>query len=431
MIARGAGSEGPLVISSRIDRFLRLRLPLPLRLSLDLNRRRRTIFDLYRRHLYLVFDDWEYGYSIRKVSLSRRAGKRAEQPLSSDSEGADQGSGKGAEPLPVFMRISAPRGFPDFFTSAFGTKIMGMLPGASDDGGIMGVPTIDVQDQTFIFGPGPNYPVFPIYLPVGDDRLFTLDVGIFEVLRKLGHNGPWVWQELTYPPFFRLDAYSYGVQPDGSILVSTRSGATFIFDTKEYVWKRYGDWAFPFTGHGHYDPSLEGFVGLSKDPETLGYLYCCTMASTGTGDTGTRLHPSPGFKRSKEKVYSKNPAERHASATLLHMRRGKFCLVECVCIDNSMTDQELREPWVDPELMEPGDEGGGPQCDRFMYRSKTFSLSYDTEGDLTLQTLQLNLHMQIQAVKLCSVTLQTLQLNLHMQIQAVAVCLLSKILTAL
>jgi len=95
-----------------------------------------------KQHLYLVFDDWNSGYSIRKVSLSRRSGK---QPLSSDSgEDSEQ---SGLKPLPVFMRIRAPRGFPKFFTSAFGTKIMGMHPGVSGDI-LGGVPTIDVQDQT-------------------------------------------------------------------------------------------------------------------------------------------------------------------------------------------------------------------------------------------------------------------------------------------
>ncbi|KAF8698126.1 hypothetical protein HU200_035641 [Digitaria exilis] len=167
------------------------------------------------------------------------------------------------------MRISAVRGYPHLFTSAFGTKIIGVLPGKSDYGSIMGVPTVDVQDHTFIFGRGLNFGACPIYLPVGDDKLFALDFSVFEVLQKLGHNGPWKWKELSYPPFLRLDVYSYGVQPDGSILVSTRSD-TFIFYTKEYVWKLYGGWAFPFTGHGYYDTSLDGFVGLSKDFEKLG-----------------------------------------------------------------------------------------------------------------------------------------------------------------
>ena len=36
----------------------------------------------YTPHLYLLFDDWHSGFSIRKVSLSRRSGK---QPLSSAS----------------------------------------------------------------------------------------------------------------------------------------------------------------------------------------------------------------------------------------------------------------------------------------------------------------------------------------------------------
>nr|TKV97471.1 hypothetical protein SEVIR_9G496700v2 [Setaria viridis] len=209
--------------------------------------------------------------------------------------------------------------------------------------------------------------------------------------------GPWVWHRLPYPPFTRVDVSSYAVQPDGCILVSTRSHATgatatFIFDTKQYVWKPYGDWVLPFTGRGHYDP--------------------CTMASTGTGDTSNRLHPSPDWKCSKETVYNKNPAERHVSATLVHMRRGKFCLVECVSIDDVRADQELRETGADQELREPGvvdqlwqelwerqeeiwepekeileteDPGSVPRCGRFMYRVKTFSLRYDANGDLKLK----------------------------------------------
>jgi len=254
-----------------------------------------------------------------------------------------------------------------------------------------GVPTIDVQDQTITFEPPPNGPAFPIYIPVSDDRLFALDIGTFEILREPEPSGLWMWGRVTYPPFSISDVSSYGVQPDGCILVSTKISVTFIFDTKEYVWKLYGYWVFPFTGRGHYDPSLEGFVGLSEDPKTLGYLYCCTMASTVTGDTGKVLHPtSPDLKCTKHTVYNKNPDEgQHVSATLVHMRPGKFCLVECVSIDDKgSTDQELR---VDQEFrVPPGADqmdfmGGGPQGGRFMYRLKTFSLSYDTKGDLKLK----------------------------------------------
>lgn len=76
------------------------------------------------------------------------------------------------------MRICAPRGFVEYFTSAFGTKILVSHPDMSDH--ITGIPMIDVKDRSFIFGLVPIYLSFPIYFPVGDDRLFALDIGIFD-----------------------------------------------------------------------------------------------------------------------------------------------------------------------------------------------------------------------------------------------------------
>ena len=96
------------------------------------------------------------------------------------------------------------------------------------------------------------------------------------------------------------------------------------------------------------------------------------------------MHPSPDFKCSKVKVFNKNPAEKHVSATLLHMRPGKFCIVECVSIDNGRADQEPREE-TEPES-EPESGGGVPQRGCFMYRLKTFSLVYDAERDMKLKS---------------------------------------------
>ncbi|KAM0865301.1 hypothetical protein ACQ4PT_043369 [Festuca glaucescens] len=305
-----------------------------------------------KHHLYLVFDDWNSGYSIRKVSLSRRSGQ------SSDSgEDSEQ---SGLKPLPVFMRIRALRGFPKMFTSAFGTKIMAMQPSRDM---MAGVPTIDVQDHTISFEPPPNFPYFPLYIPVSDDRLYALDIGSFEILRKPEPSVLWMWRRLSCPPFSISAVSSYAVQPDGCILVSIDTGATFILDAKEDVWKLCGRWVFPFTGQGHYDTSLDGFVGLSKDPEKPGYLCCCTMASNTTSQG---LQHSPDFKCTKTKVYNKDLAEgqQHVSATLVYMRQGKFCLVECVCTDNTQTDQD------DGPVVPLGPDmddfiGGGPQGGRF------------------------------------------------------------------
>jgi hypothetical protein len=164
---------------------------------------------------------------------------------------------------------------------------------------------------------------------------------------------PWVWHSVPDPPFTMLDVSSYVVHPaDGCILVGTKNydtgvAATFVFDTEEYVWKPYSDRVFPFTGRGHYDPSLEAFVGLS---ETLGYLCSCTMTSS-----------TPEWKRSKETVYNKNnPAERHVSATLVHMHPGEFCIVECVSIGGATTDEEEA---VAVKLRNPADLVSGVNYD--------------------------------------------------------------------
>ncbi|CAL4912921.1 unnamed protein product [Urochloa decumbens] len=377
------------------------------------------------QHLYLAFDDWDYGYTIRKVRLS---------------PGPDY-SGEGVKlPLPgIFTHIWAPRGLPRYFMSAFGTKTLVLHAGASDP---MGIPIVDVKNRSFYFGPQPNYPACPIYVSIGGDRLFALDIATFEFCFGKPDTAPWVWHKLTYPPFRRHEVLSYAVQPDGCILISIKSDATaatatYIFDTIKYVWELYGDWALPFTDCGHYTHSLDAFVGLSNDKETLGYLYSCTMASTGTGDTVNALHPSPDCKCSKETLYSKNPDERHVGATLVHMRWDKFCLVECVAINDTRADllgepgadrelddlgfdrlreeelreklreelrqelkelgideekfrelgidkelrEKLRELGIDEELMDPGAAVG----DRFMYRLKTFSLRHDANGDLKLQ----------------------------------------------
>ncbi|CAN6295286.1 unnamed protein product [Urochloa humidicola] len=111
----------------------------------------------------------------------------------------------------------------------------------------------------------------------------------------------------------------------------------------------HGNWTLPFHGRGHYDPSLEAFVGLSKQD---GYIYCCSITSS-----------SPRVRCSKEQVYTKNLAEKHESATLVYIRRGKFCLVECVSID----------------------DGAGQGQRHYKYRLMTFSLRYDIDGDLKLK----------------------------------------------
>ncbi|CAN6162941.1 unnamed protein product [Urochloa humidicola] len=347
-----------------------------------------------RRHLYLVVDDWDCGYSIRKV--------RFPLPYTSD-EHAEQ-----RLPKP-FWRYQADRKCPQYFTSAFGTKIMGMHHNDSDI-----VQMIDVHTRSTHLGPQTNYPAFPIYFPVGADKLFALDSACLELCRLplirpdadsdsdgsstdesesdsdsngMWSNGKWSWRQLPVPPFYRRNVTSYTKHSDGeSILVSVKSEetvATFIFDMGKFVWEHLGEWTLPFTDRGHFDRKLKAFVGLSKDPDAFGYIYACNMPSIGGGHC-----PVPAWKCSKEKVFSEHPAETHVSASLVYMENQReYCLVECVKVEEENACQvKIKEDKADQVLLDsPEVVGGVPQHGRYMYRLMTFSLKYDKMDDLRVK----------------------------------------------
>jgi len=112
-----------------------------------------------QQHLYLIFDDWELGYSIRKLNLSVAGAEQRRLP-------------------PPFIRLEATRGFPEFF-AAVGTKILATHP-RNCSGDIL--PIIDVRSPGVNFAPGELYPQHPIFLPVGDEELFALDMDTFKML---------------------------------------------------------------------------------------------------------------------------------------------------------------------------------------------------------------------------------------------------------
>ncbi|XBI11450.1 hypothetical protein VPH35_138507 [Triticum aestivum] len=230
-----------------------------------------------KHYVYLVFDDWTYGYSIHKVNLSR--GRNKQTAFSSPAD---------APCLPpALFRLEAPHGSPEYFASAFGTRILAMH--TRDPGGhrlLAGtfVPMLDVSSMSMTFCPGHEYPINPIYLSVGNTTLFCLSESSFEMLHweplcppPLGQrrSREWSWQRLGHPPFEKYNVTSYAVHPEAcTIFVSTKrdddiAAATFAFDTAKHTWERLGSWALPFAGRGHFDPHLNAFVGLSKDPGTL------------------------------------------------------------------------------------------------------------------------------------------------------------------
>ncbi|KQK13193.1 hypothetical protein BRADI_1g08521v3 [Brachypodium distachyon] len=309
------------------------------------------------RHLYLVTEDWIDGYSIRKVDLSEDHG-------ASESDTAEH------EPRrlpPVVFRLEAPHDGPHHFAAAIGTKIMALHNTRRRD-----VPVFDVRTRCLTFGPPMpgGVPARPIYIPLGDN-LFRLDYGRFEMLPpppppeqpprwKMVSNDigieEWSWQSVSapFPPYKYRRVTSHAVHPDGrtifvSVSVDGRAtGDTLTFDTAtEYPWPS-----------ACYDGELGAWVGLTADPATLGHICSCQAPST----EDISRQP-PAWKLSREKLFCRDPAEKHAGATLVYLGTGhksRFCLVECVSLDD--------RPRHGHALA--------------LLRLTTFSLKYSKNGDL-------------------------------------------------
>lgn len=192
--------------------------------------------------VYLVFDDWSLGHSIREVIPS--SGYAISAPADAKP------------PPPVFLHLEARHGLPQHFVSAFGTKILAMHSRYYEGNCVMtgGFTTmVDVRERSLTLCPGQFYPCHPIYFSDGN-KLFCLSRGGFEMLirdrdPKLdpSHGVESSWEHLPDPPFQRFDVTSYAVQPQSrTFVISTKidaTEATFAFDTMKLEWKLLGNWA--------------------------------------------------------------------------------------------------------------------------------------------------------------------------------------------
>ncbi|KAK3146057.1 hypothetical protein QOZ80_3BG0260950 [Eleusine coracana subsp. coracana] len=343
-----------------------------------------------RQHLYLVLDDWSYGYSIRQIDLS------SGQDSTDDGVATDATIDRTAQRLPpAIFRLEAPHAFPEYFTAAFGTKIMALHPWdpemeePDDDHPVVPrrlFPALDVRTRAISFYPRPKGNLAdPVYIPVvnGVLALSSRSSQLLPVVAADDGPGGQIfpcrrsWRKLSRPPFKSRHVTSYAVHPDGrTVFVSTNKqrrsvAATFSVDTACAEWKRRGDWTLPFAGRAHFDRDLDAWVGLSGDPGTVGYVCAMDEASTNPDDDdagdGQRLCPSR--KLSQERLFGGDAAERQVGATLVYLGGGsRFCLVQCVsfCVDD-----------------EEEEELGMERTQLYLFRLTTFSLRYDKNGDLT------------------------------------------------
>ncbi|CAL4969279.1 unnamed protein product [Urochloa decumbens] len=341
-------------------------------------------------NLYLIFDDWTRGYSIRKLDLS--SDDEAAEPGNDEAEPTIDHTNKyAALPEPV-IRLEAPRGWSKSFTAAFGTMIMAMhRTGHWGD-----VTIFDVSTRAIIFGPRTNEDqVNPIYIPDGD-RLFAFSSVSFELLdRKLlparccqcsaaglpqpaccsqcGLAAAASWRRLPDPVFYPQHVKAYAVHPDGQTIYVTAvmefpTILTFKFHMEE-GWRLHGEWSLPFHDRGHFVPELNAWVGLSRYPG-IGHVCSCDLVPA---NRGAGYGKRPPWKVGKESLMSEDPDENHVGATLVYMGGGsQFCLLECVCI-KSKPNAARKHCYLDEKPLR-----------QYLMRVTTFSLKYDDNGDLTV-----------------------------------------------
>ena len=179
------------------------------------------------QHLYLLFDDWPRGYSIRKVNLSSNVFGSGEPPgwqMAARVSGGWEMVCTGDRRLPsAIFRFEAQRGLPMYFAAAFDSKILALqpiAPGAALPSVLLcammakrssvlehHVNVFDVRTRSCLFAPRPEtFGPDPIYIPAGG-RLFALGAGTFDWLDPPPLGTPaysdeeWSWHEIPDPPF--------------------------------------------------------------------------------------------------------------------------------------------------------------------------------------------------------------------------------------
>nr|CAB3479672.1 unnamed protein product [Digitaria exilis] len=295
------------------------------------------------KHLYLLLDDWDRGFSIHKIDadcfVSDNQPDRAARHL----------------PEPPVLRLASPVGpVPQNGVSfaALGTKIFALM---SHRCGLV------YDTETAVLAVGAHAPSqmvcgFGITVAIGE-MLYALSYRFFdkqhsfEVLswettapdatQQQRPTEGWSWRTLpSPPPAFHSRVNSYVLHPDRRTIFMTTANkgrmGTYSFDTMDSEWRWHGEWALPFIGQGHFDDELDVWVGLYRD----GSICACRVASPSCHGTVTSLELD--CKKTKEKLFrNDDDAEMHLGATLTYMGASRFCLVQCVAREGVDVGQAL------------------------------------------------------------------------------------------
>jgi hypothetical protein len=339
-----------------------------------------------RKHLYLVLDDWEKGFSVHKLD----ALSLFDPDSDSDSDSDDSG-GLRRLPDPPALRITEARHSPMLFAGlSRRIFVANKRPYSAQASGALVYDT-----ETAAMSLGPRLPENPCCLFVAADAAAAAGDGekkkkarreqetVLYTLSTVDHGGrsqhpsghllgvsvhalsaageEWSWEGVP-APFAPFDGneetvIAYAVHPDGrTIFVSTRDrawrgGGTYSFHTERREWRSHGEWKLPFRQEGYFERELDAWVGLDED----GYVCACQTACQAA---------APEWKKTADKLFRKGDPERYMGATLTYMGNNAFCLVESVM----QVDVSLRHAY-----------GDGHGCALHL---TVFGLKYSREGEL-------------------------------------------------
>ncbi|KAF7097240.1 hypothetical protein CFC21_099083 [Triticum aestivum] len=300
------------------------------------------------RHVYLVVDDWERGYSVRKIDVGT---------FSPQAEAAPEPE---QLPDPAVARFEGHHGRLAFF-GAHGTKILAMPAyGAAD------FPVYDVETSGITLCAHPNGRKIcgpPLLASVAGKLYMIVESSLAVLDAPPQPNGDecktWAWTFLPahLPPFQSPDVKSLAVHPDGRTLFVTARRRTFSLDTRSLEWTCQGNWAMPFSGEAYFDQDLDAWVGLCIHEGGFGHVCSCDAVPAVAAGV---LQTMPAWKLGKDRLFHAD-RERHLGATLLFMGDGSYCLLECASADDQDEDEYAAHR---------------------VYHVTTFGLQYDKDGEL-------------------------------------------------
>lgn len=348
--------------------------------QLDGGRAVRRLWPAPKKHLYVVLDDWDKGFSIHKIDADTLQ----------DTCTTDLQAGF---PDHAVLRLPAPVHGLHMGFAALGSNIL-----IATNAHCLQTPALVYDTETAGISVGPRLPLSLL----GNGTITIAAGGTLYALTRHHINEQhhfraiswapvendddepwdprpamrWSWKSVPSPPTFDMEDHeitSYTLHPDGhTIFISAHErrypylpSGTFSFDTKQSEWRCHGEWTLPFQGQGYFDNELDAWVGLRKD----GYICSCQVASRSNIST-----VEPEWKMVKEKLFLKVPEMqlKSARATLAYMGNSNFCLVEFL----------LREGVEFKYAF--GDRDG---C---VLQMSMFGLKYDRKGELQIMRHRTN-----------------------------------------